>query len=186
MTPETLTQLIGIGIPTLRELRAGVLVAGNASDGGAEPVRLLREAGFAGGDAVYEAFQRWLGESAPTDGTNARTEAADAGGLSLPEFGERASRFFRDAGWGEITFTAREDDGVAEVGIANCWESAGGGEATMPGCHVTTGMLAAFFGRVAGYPLAVLETECSGSGGGRCSFSMGNAAVMNHEWERLR
>lgn len=186
MTGETLTQLIGIGIPTLRELRLGILANGGESDGSGDPVRVLREAGFAGGDAVFEAFQNWLAESVSAGGSHPATDAADAAELPLPEFGERAAKFFRDAGWGEVTFTAREADGVAEVGIADCWESDGGTDAAMPGCHVTTGMLAAFFGRVAGYPVAVLETECSGSGSGRCSFTMGNADVVNHEWERLR
>ncbi|MBA3406410.1 MAG: 4-vinyl reductase [Acidobacteriota bacterium] len=185
MTRETLTQLIGIGIPTLRELRAGVLAGGDASDGGAEPVRLLREAGFAGGDAVYEAFQRWLGESRPS-GADPAAAAVDISEVSLSEFGESASRFFRDAGWGDMTFAAREDDGVAVVTISDCWETSDGQAGEMPGCHLTTGMLAAFFGRVAGYPVAVLETECSGSGGSRCSFTMGNADVVNYEWERLR
>lgn len=183
MTRETLTQLIGIGIPTLRELRAGVLAGGET--GGADAVRILREAGYSGGDAVYGAFERWLGESGTT-GLDPSAAEVDIAELSLSEFGESASRFFRDAGWGEMTFAGREDDGVAEVTISNCWESGDGQMGDMPGCHLTTGMLAAFFGRIAGYPVAVLETECSGSGGGRCSFSMGNAAVMNHEWERLQ
>ncbi len=186
MTRETLTQLIGIGIPTLRELRGGILSNGGESAGSDEAVRVLREAGFAGGNAVFEAFQNWLGENRSTEGIDSPMNAADAGELSLPEFGERAAKFFRDAGWGEVTFTAREADGIAEVGIADCWESQREDDTAMPACHVTTGMLAAFFGRVAGYPVAVLETECSGSGGARCSFSMGNAAVMNHEWERLQ
>lgn len=188
--PETLTpRLIGVGIATLRELRAGVLSSASASDAGADAVRLLREAGYAGGDAIFEAFEQWLAEVGPDSRSGeAETDASGTGAsdLSLAGFGERASRFFRDAGWGEVTFTGREDDGVAEVGIVDCWESSGEAEGTMPGCHVTTGMLAAFFGRVAGYPVAVLETECRGSGGSRCCFAMGNADVMNYEWEKLQ
>lgn len=186
MTSETVTpQLIGIGVPTLRELRAAVLARGDASDGGADAVRILREAGYSGGNAVYDAFQRWLAEADST-GIDSAGTAADVTELPVSEFGDRASRFFRDAGWGDMTFAAREDDGVAEVAISDCWESGDGHVGEMPGCHLTTGMLAAFFGRVAGYSVAVLETECSGSGGERCAFSMGNAVVMNHEWERLQ
>lgn len=94
MTGETLTQLIGIGIPTLRELRLGILANGGESDGSGDPVRVLREAGFAGGDAVFEAFQNWLAESVSAGGSHPATDAADAAELPLPEFGERAAKFF--------------------------------------------------------------------------------------------
>lgn len=197
--PQTLTpRLIGIAIPTLRELRAGMLSSASASDSGADAVRSLREAGYAGGDAIFDAFEQWLGEVSPDSVTGSGEPDTQSGGvadnvagsragdLALEEFGERASLFFSDAGWGEMTFTGREDEGVAEVAIVDCWESDGEAGGAMPGCHLTTGMLAAFFGRIAGYPVAVLETECRGGGESRCCFAMGNADVMNYEWERHR
>ncbi|MEO5579475.1 MAG: V4R domain-containing protein [Gemmatimonadaceae bacterium] len=188
--PDTVTpRLIGVAIPTLRELRAGVLSSGGAGDGNANAVRLLREAGYAGGDAIFEAFEHWLAESIPDSAGEVRETVAPgvrASSLSIDEFGARASKFFGDAGWGEMTFTGREDAGVAEVGISDCWESAEEIESPMPGCHVTTGTLASFFGRVAGYPMAVLETECRANGAARCRFTMGNAEVMNYKWDQLR
>src|SRR5215210_5519511 len=167
------TRLIGIAIPTLRELRGATLAALSARPSGeADAVDALREAGYAGGDAVYEAFESWLREMD-------RSAAPD---LTLDEFGERAAEYFRAAGWGDVEFDSRQDDGIAMLTIADCWEVAGGGGQRAPSCHVTTGMLAAFFGRLAGYPVSVLETKCCSSGAARCAFMLGNADMMTFKW----
>jgi predicted hydrocarbon binding protein len=169
MAEATATKLVGVAIPTLRELRAAVL-RGSDPD---SAVGSLREAGYAGGDSVYEAFEQWL---------EAGGEPTGAGDLLLSDFGERIGDYFRAAGWGEMTFSSDESEGIAVVDIDSCWESSSSGEEAM-GCHVTTGLLAAFFGRVAGYPVSVMETECSE--GGRCSFVLGNSEVMQYRWESL-
>jgi hypothetical protein len=44
-------------------------------------------------------------------------------------------------------------------------------------------MLADFFGRVADFPLAVLEVECRSMGAPRCRFLLGAADVMGHIYE---
>ena len=172
MTDSSRTDLVGVAVSTLRQLRSSVLAA-NPQDA----VEVLREAGFAGGDSVHAAFERWLGET--SSGASAGT-----GDLALDEFADRTTRFFRDAGWGDVTFSHDDADGVAIVDIENCWEGDAGENAS--GCHLTTGMLAAFFGRIAGFPVAVLETECCEGGASRCRFLMGNADVMNYKWEELR
>lgn len=171
MTESTMSQMVGVAIPTLRELRAAVLTSGDAE----AAVSALREAGYAGGDAVFESFESWLSES-NEDGQ------VDTGNLSLVEFGERTSKFFRDAGWGTVTFTENEAEGTGIVDIEDCWEGPVAGES---GCQITTGLLASFFGRVAGYPIAVLETECCSSGSSRCRFLLGNSEVMTAKWEEL-
>lgn len=167
----------------LRGLRAGVLAASPAADA----VRTLREAGHAGGGAVYRAFEQWLGESGYSSPSSAGEDTRQAGSLSLAEFGERTSRFFRDAGWGDVTFSSDEAEGTATLDIVHCWEGEDPAATAVaqPGCHITTGMLAAFFGRIAGYPIAVLETECCAAGDSRCRFLMGNAEVMNDKWRKL-
>ncbi len=168
---DSTTHLVGIAIPTLKELRRAVLSS-------AEPetaVNALREAGYAGGDSVYSAFEIWLGES----GTAARA----VGDLTIDQFGINAADFFRGAGWGNVEFSSDEGDGLAVLDITDCWE---GGTSGSPGCHVTTGVLASFFGRIAGYPVAVLETECCSGDSSRCRFIMGNADVMNYKWDEIR
>ena len=167
------THLVGVAIPTLNELRSAVL----SSSDQASAVNALREAGYAGGDAVYEAFQQWLSESRADEGGQSATD------LPVDEFGETAAAFFRNAGWGEVTFTQEEAEGVRVVDITSCWEGGASGDA---GCQVTTGLLASFFGKIAGYPVAVLETECCAGSASRCRFMMGNADVMNYKWQEMQ
>src|SRR5215203_3937772 len=106
MTESSTAHLVGVAIPTLRELRSAVLTAAAPDDA----VKALREAGFAGGEAVYAAYERWLAETGITDPSEGRS---DSGALTIGEFGRATLRFFRDAGWGDITFSTDEDEGVA-------------------------------------------------------------------------
>ena len=181
MTDAVGRQLIGIAIPTLKELRAATLACMSASAAGeADAVDALREAGFAGGPAVYEAFEQWLAE------TSMSSDSQSASELTIDEFGDRAARYFRDAGWGAVEFETIEDEGVASLSMDNCWEAdenAGGDD---PSCHITTGMLAAFFGKLAGYPVAVMEIDCRSANGEKCRFLLGNSEIMAYQWERIR
>jgi predicted hydrocarbon binding protein len=176
MTDGATRQLIGIAIPTLKQLRLTTLACISAGDSGdADAVDALREAGFAGGPAVYAAFEQWLEEN----------NAGSAANLSIEEFGDRAAKYFRDAGWGLVEFDATSEQGVAVLSMSECWEADAKGEEAQPECHITTGMLAAFFGQLAGYPVAVMETECRSSGGQRCRFLLGNSEMMEYRWETL-
>jgi predicted hydrocarbon binding protein len=169
MTEATAIKLVGVAIPTLRELRSRVLSGGDTDSA----VNGLREAGYAGGEAVYDAFEQWLDEAGDGNVT---------GDLALSDFGDKVGEFFRNAGWGDLSFWHDESEGIAMVDIENCWESEGS-DNEASGCHITTGVLAAFFGRVAGYPVSVMENECSEDG--RCRFVLGNAEVMQYRWESL-
>ncbi len=182
---ETATpRLIGIAIPTLRELRGVTLACLSASASGeADAVDALREAGYAGGQAVYEAFEQWIAEALPATSGETSRPIPD---LTMQEFGDLAGEYFRAAGWGSVEFEAEHQEGVAKLSMENCWESDKDAEASAPACHVTTGMLAAFFGRVAGYPVAVMESECRSAGAERCRFLLGNSEVMTYQWEALR
>lgn len=169
-------RLIGIAIPTLKELRLTLLAqisAGRSDDAAA--VDALREAGFAGGQAIFAAFEQWLAENG----------AGAAGDLTVEEFGDRAAKYFRDAGWGSVEFDGGSEDGVAVLSIDQCWEAGADENDDNPSCHITTGMLASFFGQVAGFPVAVMETECRSSGGNRCKFLLGNSEMMEYKWEHL-
>lgn len=177
MTDSTARQLIGIAIPTLRELRAATLSCISAGPAGeADAVDALREAGFAGGPAVYEAFEQWLGES---EGSQHAPE------LTVEEFGDRAARYFRAAGWGRVDFDSEIEEGVASISMEDCWEADQTAGGSSPSCHITTGMLASFFGKLAGYPVAVMETECRSANADRCRFLLGNSEVMAFKWDEL-
>lgn len=161
-------KLVGVALPTLAALRSAILQSQDAESA----VNTLREAGYAGGEGVFDAFEQWLAETGQTSGS------AD---MALKEFGDRVEEFLRNSGWGDVAFSHDESEGIAMIDIDRCWEMSNGNEGE--GCHVTTGMLAGFFGRVAGYPMSVMETECCE--GGRCKFVLGNADVMQYRWEAL-
>ncbi|MEO5588672.1 MAG: V4R domain-containing protein [Gemmatimonadaceae bacterium] len=175
MTGSSTTQMVGVAISTLRDLRSAVITSADPD----AAVKALREAGYGGGTAVHAAFVEWLA------GTAADQQPTDTDHLPIDRFGELAGDFFRDAGWGDVVFSTDDDEGVAVVDIDGCWEATGSPE-NAPGCQVTTGLLAAFFGTIAGYPVAVLETECAAESGGRCHFLLGNTDVMNYKWEEMR
>jgi predicted hydrocarbon binding protein len=134
----------------------------------------LQEAGYAGSEAVFRSFREWL---------RGRIDA-EPGELSLEEFGELASGYFRDAGWGTLAIGSLLD-AVATVDSADWGEADPAQQLDHPGCHLTTGMFAGFFGHVAGSTLAVLEVECRSMGAPRCRFLLGAGEVMNHVYEEL-
>ncbi len=185
MSQDAAVQLIGIAIPTLRELRAATLAClARAASGEADAVDALREAGYAGGEAIYGAFVHWLSETAQVN-PESESRSGQAADLALDDFGDRVARYFRAAGWGLLEFAPEQDAGVATLSIEKGWEVDPEAAEAKPSCHVTTGMVAAFFGRVAGYPVAVMETECCSAGADRCRFLLGNTEVMTFKWEQL-
>jgi predicted hydrocarbon binding protein len=147
---------------SLATLRAALL-----RDGGPEAAVYLQEAGYAGGDATWEAFKLWLHD---------RSEIS-AEDLDVDTFEQRASEFFRDTGWGSIEIGALGDV-VATLDSSNWGEADPASSMDHPCCHLTTGMFADLFGRVAGAPVAVLEVECRSTGAPRCRFLVGNPQVM--------
>lgn len=167
MTSPATPELIGLAQRTLRDLR--LRVAG-ASGGGPDA---LREAGYAGAPSLFDAFEMWLSDSG----------AQKAEELAIDEFSKRASEFFKNAGWGRVIFRSLHD-ALAVIEIEGCWEAQLHGEGER-GCHLTTGTLAGFLGCLADYPVAVMEIECSVGGTARCRFLAGNAAMLEHAYDRV-
>lgn len=166
--------LAGHGMLALTRSSLATLRTALLRDGGPDAAVYLQEAGYAGGDAMWAAFKRWLTERSDI--------AAEA--LDVASFEQRATEFFRDAGWGSIT-VGSIGDVVATLDSSDWGES--DPEATMehPCCHLTTGMFADLFGRVAGAPVAVLEVECRSSGAPRCRFLVGNPSVMEQIYDDM-
>jgi hypothetical protein len=54
-----------------------------------------------------------------------------------------------------------------------------------PGCYLSSGMFADFFGRLAGAPLAVMEVECRSMGSERCRFLLGSSETMQHVYDGM-
>ncbi len=137
-------------------------------------VSALRDAGFAAGVALYDRFTDWLDE---------RGEGAPAF-LTDEEFGPLMGEFLSVVGWGALRV-----ESVSEAVMAldtEDWAEATDGAATnAPSCHVGTGLLAGFFGRVADAPLAVLEVECRSAGASRCRFLIGSVDVLQYVYEAM-
>ncbi|HUF26928.1 MAG TPA: V4R domain-containing protein [Gemmatimonadaceae bacterium] len=143
-------------------------------DAGPAAAAYLQEAGYAGGEALFASFGSWL-----------RAQALDAPeDLDVKEFERHASAYFRDAGWGTLQIGALAD-AVAILDSVDWGEADPESGLDIPGCHLTTGMFADFFGRIAETPLAVLEVECRSTGAPRCRFLLGNTEVMVHIYDQL-
>lgn len=142
-------------------------------DLGANAASLLQEAGYAGGQAMYDAFGQWL----------AARGLGTAEALPATEFGLRATEFFHDLGWGAIELGALES--VATIDSPDWAESSASAPLDFPGCYYTAGVFAHFFGRLAGEPLAVMEVECRSTGAARCRWLVGSGEVMQHVYDRM-
>jgi predicted hydrocarbon binding protein len=144
-------------------------------DAGPAAAAYLQEAGYAGGEQLFASFGEWLA---------ARGETTAPEELTLEEFEAHATEFFREAGWGAIAIGSL-NDAVATIDSSDWGEADDSGTLEHPSCHLTTGMFADFFGRVADQPLAVLEVECRSTGAPRCRFLIGAAEVMEHVYEEM-
>jgi predicted hydrocarbon binding protein len=161
--------MVALSRDALATLRSALL-----RDAGPSAADCLREAGYAGGETVFRSFLAWLaerGEQAPED-------------LDAEQFQYYASMYFSDAGWGTLTLTSLQD-AVVMVDSPDWGEADPSVVLDQPSCHLTTGMLADFFGRVSETPVAVLEVECRSAGAHRCRFLLGNSEVMTYVYEEL-
>jgi predicted hydrocarbon binding protein len=162
-------QMVALTRASLAALRAALL-----RDAGPGAAAYLQEAGYAGGEALFDSFRGWL----RARGLPAAEE------LPIEEFEQHATDYFRDAGWGSLRVGSLRD-AVAVLDSADWGEADAGAGLEFPGCHLTTGMFADFFGRIAEFPLDVLEVECRSMGHARCRFLLGNAEVMDHVYGEL-
>lgn len=169
MLDLSVNQLAAVPRASLAALRAALL-----RDAGPSAAAYLQEAGYAGGEAVFSAFRGWL---------DARQEGAPEA-LDLDAFERRATEFFREAGWGSLQVGSLRT-AVATLDSDDWAEADPAAALDHPGCHLTTGMFADFFGRVADESLAVLEVECRSMGEQRCRFLIGSAEVMERVYDEL-
>jgi predicted hydrocarbon binding protein len=159
---------VRIGRRVLHQLRASL-----ERDTGLQASSYLQEAGFAGGEELYGEFAEWL---LATRGVERPAE------LDMTYLSDALAEFFADQGWGALT--ARPLGAVLALDAAD-WAEAGGGSSEFPSCHVTCGMLADFFGRMASGLVAVMEVECRSRGDGRCRFLAGAPETLSALYDRM-
>lgn len=143
-------------------------------EGGPAAASFLQESGYAGGETVSVAFERWL----TTKGH------ASMSSLDVDSFADLVSEYFNELGWGPLAIT-RLNDAVAALDSSDWWESEPDANMDHPGCHISTGLLADLLGRVSGQPLAVLEVECRSMGSPHCRFLTGSAEALERVYERM-
>jgi len=160
--------LVAMTRDSLAALRAAMF-----RDVGPNAAAMLQEAGYAGGQAMFDAFGRWLaarGLPAPES-------------LAAADFGARATEFFRDAGWGSSELGSLES--VATVDSGDWAEGNPAYPLEFPGCYYTSGVMADFFGRLVGEPVAVMEVECRSMGGERCRFLLGSGETLQRVYDEM-
>ena len=167
-------QLSGSGMLALTRDSLATLRAALFRDLGGDADRYLQEAGYAGGAALYAAFGAWA------EGRGYESPES----IAAADFQLRATEFFGDLGWGSLTM-GTIGEGVATLDSSDWGEVDPRAAAELPACHLTTGMFADFFGRLAGTPMAVMEVECRSVGAPRCRFLLGGEDSLHHVYEEM-
>lgn len=166
--------LIGSGMVAIsRDVLTGLRIA-LMRDTGYASAGYLQEAGYAGGAAMFDAFRSWL----------AQRGASEPEALSIGAFQAHATEFFRECGWGSLAVGELHDT-VATLDSADWGEATPEAGLEHPGCHLSSGMFADFFGRVADAPLAVMEVECRSAGSDRCRFLLGSPDVLQQVYDGM-
>ncbi len=163
--PFLATRTVAVPVDFFTALRRAV-----ESPLSAVTVDSVRDAGYHAGQALFDAFSTWLaerGESAPASLNDAR-------------FASLTGDFFAEFGWGQLQITSLSD-AVLAVDTDDWGEAEGHGG----GCHVSTGLFAGFFGRLADAPIAVLEVQCRAAGDARCRFLLGSIDVLGYVHEAM-
>jgi len=135
----------------------------------------LQEAGYAAGEATFNAFAAWIPQVAGVD------HPAE---LAAPRLAEVLSQFFTALGWGTMRVTPLGEAAVAVD--AELWaEASPEAHLQYPSCFFTSGMLADFMGRMANAPLAVMEVECRSRGDARCRWLLGAPETLTAIYEHM-
>jgi len=162
------TPLVALPRQSLAALRSALM-----RDLGGGYATYLQEAGYAGGDAIFATFQGWLAG-----------RGVNADSVGFAEFQGLAAEFFRDAGWGTLE-VGNLNDVVITLDSTDWAEADPTLNIGFPACYYSMGLLADFFGRLAGSALSCYEVECRSNGASRCRFLLGSAEVIGQVYQRM-
>jgi len=163
-------QCLGLGHRALHQLRASL-----DRDRGVQTATLLQEAGVAGGEGLFNAFGAWL---------QTAYGVVQPGDLDAAYLPEALRGFFGDFGWGTLTVSELAP-AVLALDSEDWAEAAPDQGSSYPACHLTSGLLADFFGRMAGGQIAVMEVECRTRGDARCRFLVGAPESLSILYDRM-
>jgi len=142
-----------------------------ASEAGALPtIHAFHTAGYQSGVAAAEAFR-----TSPDE---------DVSALSEDEFWGRLTSFFSRRGWGSLSRTTSWP--AVGLLVSHDWvESTDVDVSEDASCSFSTGFLSGLLSTLAAGPVAVLEVECRGRGGGSCSFAFGSESAVHELYGHL-
>jgi predicted hydrocarbon binding protein len=144
-------------------------------DAGMQAATWLQEAGFAGGEALFDAYTEWLAD---------RYSVERPASLDVRHLGETLSNFFREFGWGTLRVSPIASAVIA-LDSPDWWEAEPAVGAAYPSCHLSSGLLAEFLTRVSETTLGVMEVECRSRGDERCRFLAGAPESLQILYERM-
>ena len=159
-----------LGRKVIHSLRASL-----ERDAGIQAATHLQEAGFAGGEELYDAFAGWLKAERNVD------PPAD---LDVRFLSETLSDFFAEQGWGKLTAVPL-GNAVLALDSTDWAEALDQPEGQYPSCHLTCGLLADFLGRVSQGLVAVMEVECRSRGDQKCRFLAGAPETLGVLYDRM-
>ena len=159
-----------LGRRVIHQLRASL-----ERDAGLQAATHLQEAGFAGGEELYQAFSDWLNERHGLD------QPSD---LDVQFMGEVLAEFFAEEGWGSLT-VAPLGPAVLALDSSDWAEAMDERHGDFPSCHLSCGLLADFLGRMSQGQVAVMEVECRTRGDQKCRFLAGAPESLGIIYERM-
>jgi predicted hydrocarbon binding protein len=159
-----------LGRRVIHSLRASL-----ERDAGLQAATHLQEAGFAGGEELYQAFSAWLKERHGLD------QPSD---LDVQYMGEVLAEFFGNEGWGSLT-VAPLGPAVLALDSADWAEAMDERHGDYPSCHLSCGLLADFLGRMSQGQVAVMEVECRTRGDQKCRFLAGAPESLGIIYDRM-
>jgi predicted hydrocarbon binding protein len=173
MTPPTFpTGAYGVTMSrrVLQQLRTTL-----ERDAGLQAAGYLQDAGFAGGEALADAYRAWLAERHGIE----QPRDLDAG-----HFGATLSQFLAELGWGTVTVAPLGSAALA-IDSTDWAEAQDDPSGEYPSCHLSCGLLADFLGRISDGTVAVMEVECRSRGDGRCRFLAGSPETLAALYDRM-
>jgi predicted hydrocarbon binding protein len=144
-------------------------------DAGLQAAGYLQEAGFAGGEALADAFRAWLSD---------RYGIEEPRDLDAGHFGTTLSQFLSELGWGSVTIGPIGDAALA-IDSTDWAEAQDDPSGEYPSCHLSCGLLADFLGRISDGSVAVMEVECRSRGDARCRFLAGSPETLAALYDRM-
>ena len=161
--------LIGLPRESLLALRATLF-----RQDAANAANYLYEAGYAGGAGLHDAFTRWCeGRQLPVPER-----------MTAPDFQRHVTAFCSELGLGTLAVENLHDTALA-FDSGDWAEADPASRMPFPGCYLTVGMLTAFFAKLGGAAVSVMEVECRCMGHERCRFLVASAETMQQVYDGI-